>query len=56
MTAIMVFLLGWVAVLLYGAREAAEYGDWDWLGFGITVCQIISVMLICGVIFQRFLA
>lgn len=56
MTAIMVFLLGWVAVLLYGAREAAEYGDWDLLGFGVTVCPIIGVMIIGGVIFQRFLA
>ena len=56
MTAIMVFLLGWVAVLLYGSREAAEYGDWDWLGFGITVCPIIGVTLICGVIFQSVLA
>lgn len=56
MTAIMVFLLGWVAVLLYGAREAAEYGDWDLLGFGVTVCPIIGVTIICGVIFQRFLA
>ena len=55
MTAIMVFLLGWVAVLLYGAREAAEYGDWDWLGFGVTVCPLIGVMIVGGVIVQRLL-
>ena len=55
MTEIMVFLLGWVAVLLYGAREATEYGDWDWLGFGITVCPLIGVMIIGGVFVQILL-
>ena len=56
MAAIILFLLCWVGVLLYGAREAAEYGDWDWLGFGVTVCPLIGVMIVGGVIFQRFLS